>query len=144
MDNTAAVPKFHVQRQKNGRCMADLLNRRGLGWPSSSWRFCFLWDKTFRDSVHRAPRNQGTLECQGPHNNSPDCYYNIYPVNIYGGPQMMPPLCGRRTNDQLAADPSGDARDDGWWWETPRTRPTRKKLCAQQLMVYSAKLLAYQ
>ena len=141
MDNTAAVPKFHVQRQKNGRCMADLLNRRGLAGPALLGVFVFCRIKHLEIRYTEHPGTRGLLSARVP-TITPQTATIIY--NIYGGPQMMPPLCGRRTNDQLAADPSGDARDDGWWWETPRTRPTRKKLCAQQLMVYSAKLLAYQ
>ena len=29
------VSKLHVQLRKIGRCTVDLLNRWGLGWPSS-------------------------------------------------------------------------------------------------------------
>ena len=36
-------------------------------------------------------------------------------------------LRGRTTDDQRAADPSGDVWDVGWWGE-PRTRPTRREL----------------
>ena len=34
MDN---VSKFIFQVRKIGRCMADLLNRRGLAWPARTW-----------------------------------------------------------------------------------------------------------